>query len=389
MIVQSGRHMKSVYLPFLAVILLGIASGANAQSSVTLYGTIDEAVAYYNNAGHGSLFEMQGADLESNKWGLKGTEDLGGGLKTVFDLENGFNINSGALDQGGREFGRQAYVGLASDSLGTLTFGRQYDPTVDLVQPITADGYGPAFTTPGDADNNDNSIRVSNAIKYVSPVYAGLQYELLYALGGVAGNTTSGQTYSAAALYSNGGLSLAAGYLFSKSDGAGGTGTADPIQNNSVTPLDDAVALVGSRQIAQIAAQYVVGSLTANVRYSNAQYKPYFSFGAFDRTEKFNIGAASLGYQLTAAELLAVGYTYTKSSGASSATYNSIAATSQYNLSKRTTLYATAGYTHASGSTFSSDGTEIVPAGGAVGDLTSSSSTPSQVALMVGIVHKF
>jgi predicted porin len=332
---------------------------------------------------------MQGADLESNKWGLKGTEDLGSGLKAVFNLENGFDINTGALGQGGTMFGRQAYVGLASDSLGTLTFGRQYDPTVDLVQPITGDAYGPAFTTPGDADNNDNSIRVSNAIKYLSPTYAGLQYELLYALGGIAGSTSAGQTYSAAALYGNGGLSLAAGYLFSKSDGAGGAGTADPIQNNSVTPLFDGVAFVGSRQIAQVAAQYVVGPLTANIRYSNAQYKPYLSYGAFDRTEEFNIGAASLGYQLTPAALLAIGYTYTKSSGASSATYNSIAASSQYYLSKRTTLYATTGYTHASGTTFSSDGTEIVPAGGAVGDLTSSSSTPSQVAVMVGIVHRF
>jgi predicted porin len=381
--------MKKTAFPALIMVLLGTASGANAQSSVTLYGTIDEALAYYNNTGHGSVVQMQGADLESNKWGLKGSEDLGGGLKAGFNLENGFDINTGALENGGREFGRQAYVGLASDSLGTLTLGRQYDPTVDLVQGITADGYGPAFTTPGDADNNDNSIRVSNAIKYASPTYAGFQYELLYALGGVAGNTTSGQTYSAAALYTNGGLSLAAGYLFAKNDEAGGAGTADPIQNNSVTPLFDSVAFVGSRQIAQAAAQYVVGSLTANLRYSNAQYKPYVHVGAFNRTENFNVGAGSLGYQLTPAELLAVGYTYTKSSGASSATYNSVAASSQYSLSKRTTLYATAGYTHASGTTFSGDGTTIVPAEGAVGDLTSSSSTPTQVAVMIGVVHKF
>jgi predicted porin len=380
--------MRKHTLGILSIIILASASGAKAQSSVTLYGTIDDAVAYYNNTGHGSVLQLQGGDLDTDKWGLKGTEDLGGGLSAVFHLENWFDINTGSLAQAGALW-TLAYVGLASDSFGTLTLGRQYDPTVDLVQPITADGYGPAFTTPGDADNNDNSIRVSNAIKYASPTYAGFQYELLYALGGVAGNTTAGQTYSAAVLYGNGGFSLAAGYLFAKSNGAGGAGTADPIQNNSVTPLDGTVALVGSRQIAQIAAQYVIGPLTANVRYSNAQYKPYVSFGAFDRTENFNIGATSLGYQATPDELLTIGYTYTKSSGAASATYNSVAASSQYSVSKRTTLYATAGYTHASGSTFSSDGTTIVPAGGAVGDLTSSSSTPNQVALMVGILHRF
>src|SRR5216684_7055020 len=225
--------MRRLAISCFTLTMLSTASIAQAQSSVTLYGEIDNALAYYNNVGHASLVTMQGADLTTNQWGIKGKEDLGGGFQAIFNLQNGFDINTGKLRQGGREFGKNAWVGLASTTLGTITIGRQLDPTVDLVQPLTADGYGPAFTTPGDADNNDNSIRVSNAIKYASPTYAGFQYELLYALGGVAGNTTSGQTYSAAALYTNGGLSLAAGYLFAKNDEAGGAGTADPIQNNS------------------------------------------------------------------------------------------------------------------------------------------------------------
>ncbi|MCG5074068.1 porin [Paraburkholderia tagetis] len=373
----------------LGTTMLALSCSTYAQSSVTLYGTLDESIAYYNNVGNGSLVELQGADLAANKWGMKGGEDLGGGLKAIFTLENGFNINTGRLGQGGREFGRQAFVGLDSQSLGTLTFGRQYDPTVDLVQGITADSYGPTFTTPGDADNNDNSIRVSNAIKYASPVLGGLQVELLYALGGVAGSPSSGETFSAAAAYNNGGLSLATGYLFAKNDDVNAGGTSDLIQNNSVTPLFDAIPMVGSRQIFHVAAQYVIGSLTANIRYSNAQYKPYTQFAAFNRTETYNTGAASLGYQATPFVLLAVGYTYTHSSGASSANYHSVAAGATYSLSKTTTLYAAAGYAHANGTTFSSDGESIVPATGAVGDLTSSSSTPNQVSVVAGIVHKF
>lgn len=92
--------------------------------------------------------------------------------------------------------------------------GRQYDPFVDLVQGITEDNYfGSVFATVGDVDNYDNSSRTNNAIKYLSPVYAGLQVEGMYALGGVAGQTGAGQTWSVAAAYNNGPLSLAAGYF--------------------------------------------------------------------------------------------------------------------------------------------------------------------------------
>jgi hypothetical protein len=63
---------------------------------------------------------------------------------------------------------------VASDSLGTVTLGRQYDPVVDMVQGLTGDNYfGAAFATPGDIDNYENSLRVSNAVKYGSPTTQG------------------------------------------------------------------------------------------------------------------------------------------------------------------------------------------------------------------------
>ena len=381
--------MRRLAISCFTLTMLSTASIAQAQSSVTLYGEIDDALAYYNNVGHASLVTMQGADLATNQWGIKGKEDLGGGFQAIFNLENGFDINTGKLRQGGREFGKNAWVGLSSTTLGTITIGRQLDPTVDLVQPFTADGYGPAFTTPGDADNNDNTFRVDNSIKYTSPTYGGLQYELMYGLGGVAGNISSQELSSAAASYTNGGLGLAVGYIFTKNDGPGGLGTADQTQNNSVTPLFGSVAFVGSRLITHVAAQYAVGLFTVNVRYSNAQWKPYTSFAAFNRTETFNTGATSLDYQVTSALAVNVGYTYTRSSGASSATYNTVAAGTEYSLSKRTTVYAIGGYSHAHGTTFSADGNSVVAAGGSVGDLESSSSTPNQVAFMMGITHKF
>ena len=381
--------MKRMAMSGFAVAALAAASTSQAQSSVTLYGMLDDSIAYYNNVGHASLVAIQPSNLQTNQWGMKGKEDLGGGWQANFNLGSGFDPNTGKSKQGGRLFGKNAWVGMASDSLGEFRVGLQLDTTVDLVQPLTADSYGPAFTTPGDADNNDNTFRVQNAIKYLSPSYAGLQYELMYALGGVAGNNSSQESSSASVAYTHGALGLAAGYVFAKNDGPGGVGTAYQTANNSVTPLFGSTPFVGSRLISQAAAQYVIGALTANIRYSNAQWKPYEHFAAYTRTETFNTGATSVSYQITPALQANLGYTYTKSSGASSATYNTVAVGTDYFLSKRTTLYAIGGYSHAHGTTFSADGNSIVAAGGSVGDLESSSSTPNQVALMMGIVHKF
>jgi predicted porin len=72
-----------------------------AQNTVTLYGLIDEGFDYTNSVGGKSLSELQSGYAQGSRWGLKGTEDLGGGLKAVFQLENGFNVNNGKLGQGG------------------------------------------------------------------------------------------------------------------------------------------------------------------------------------------------------------------------------------------------------------------------------------------------
>ena len=171
-----------------------IAGSAHAQTSVTLYGTIDTSLTYVNHAdGSKNLWALGNSsdgNLSGSRWGLKGAEDLGGGLKAIFQLESGFNPSTGSSAQGGRLFGRQAYVGLTAEQYGSLTLGRQYDPLIDLVQGITEDNYfGSVFATPGDVDNYDNSFRVNNAVKYTTPVWNGLQAAAMYSFGGIAGST--------------------------------------------------------------------------------------------------------------------------------------------------------------------------------------------------------
>src|SRR3979411_1464850 len=131
----------------LLALLTGIfATAAHAQSSVTLYGLIDTGLTYTANqkepgptAGH-SKFGMTDASINPARFGLRGSEDLGGGLKAVFTLENGFTLTNGALGQHGLLFGRQAFAGLSSNQFGTVTLGRQYDSMVDYLAPLAGAG---------------------------------------------------------------------------------------------------------------------------------------------------------------------------------------------------------------------------------------------------------
>ncbi len=215
-----------------AAVSASFATAASAQSSVTLYGIIDAGFTYVNNVqntGPGpdrqvSNFGMSSGNLQGSRWGLRGQEDLGGGMKAIFALENGFDITNGRRSsQGGRkEFGRQAFVGISSANMGTVTLGRQYDSVVDYLGPLTANGSwgGTFFSHPYDNDNTDNSFRINNSIKYQSANYGGFSFGGLYGFSNQAGGFANNRAYSAGANYANGPLKVAAAYL--QTQGANG-----------------------------------------------------------------------------------------------------------------------------------------------------------------------
>jgi len=385
--------MNKSLLSICAVSMLGVAATAEAQSSVTLYGAIDTSITYVNHAdGSKDLWALGNSsfgNLAGTRFGMKGSEDVGAGLKAIFQLENGFNPSTGALAQGGRLFGRQAFVGLASDQYGTLTLGRQYDPLIDLVQGITADNYfGSAFATAGDVDNYDNSFRVDNSVKYTTPVWAGLQAEAMYSFGGVAGSTGSKQTYSAAVNYTNGPLAVAGGYLYTANANGNRNGnwtsTSDgPFDGDTI---NGGLVTAHSIQIARIAAQYTVGQFNFGVGYSNAQYASDAN-SVFHSTQKFNTAQGFLTYQATSPLLLGLGYSYTHASGVASASYHQVSLGADYNLSKRTDVYLIGAYQHASGHTVDQDGS-VIDAQASIGSY-GYSGTNSQSMVNLGLRHRF
>jgi GBP family porin len=160
------------------VLSLGVVGGvltgaAWAQSSVTVYGIADVAVQHtsFSRPGMGSQGAVVSGHRNGSRWGLRGSEDLGGGNRAMFQIEQGIQMDTGQLGQGGRAWGRQAYVGLDSP-YGTLALGRisTFDGgAFDMftqIDPFNA-GYGvgtlaSTFTAAG-------GLRVDNAIVYRTP----------------------------------------------------------------------------------------------------------------------------------------------------------------------------------------------------------------------------
>jgi predicted porin len=385
---------RTTSLSVISLAMLGVAGAAHAQTSVTLYGTIDTSITYVNHAqGSQNLWALgnsSNGNLSGTRWGVKGNEDLGGGLAAIFQLENGFNPSTGQLGQGSRLFGRQAYVGLTSNQFGAVTLGRQYDPLIDLVQGITEDNYfGSAFATAGDVDNYDNSFRVNNAVKYASPVWSGFQFETMYAFGGIAGTTGSEQSYAVAAAYNTGGFSLAAGYFYASNSQASAAARTTFTSTSDGTfdgPINSGYATAHSLAIARVAGQYVFGPFTVGAGYSNAQYRRDDS-SVFGEDEKYNTGQGFFNWQASPAMLLGVGYSYTKSTGDSSATYHQVSIGADYSLSKRTDVYMTAAYQHASGETGDGNG-GIMPAQASIGSY-GYAGTSTQTMVNLGLRHKF
>jgi predicted porin len=391
-------------LPALAV--LGAFAGVvHAQSSVTLYGIIDQGINLTTNVktatGSAHLYNMSSGVMQGSRWGLRGAEDLGGGLKAIFTLENGFDLGSGALGQGGLLFGRQAYVGLSSSQYGAVTLGRQYDSVVDYIGPlVAADQWSGYFgAKPGDLDNFNNAYRTNNAVKFTSVNYAGLQFGGMYSFGGQAGNFTGNQTWSLGGSYNNGPLSLAAAYLNartpSNAGGLMGNNTSTSTPGAIKTPVYSGFINANTYQVIGAAGNYTFGAATFGLNYSNVTFRNLGANGAtiFERgtNATFNNVEANFKYQFTPALLGGLAFDFTdrgsvaKTNGTSSGTakYYQYQIGTDYFLSKRTDVYFIGVYQHACG-TDSTGG----PAVADINNLTPSSG-PNQFVGRVGIRHKF
>jgi len=376
-----------------------MTSFAHAQSSVTLYGDLDTSIGSFSGQkganSSGTSIGMHSGAVTPDVWGLKGREDLGGGLSAVFQVESEFNINTGSLGSNNSSnngvFGRTSMVGLSDQSLGTVTVGRQFDPLVDLITPLTEyPTFGNGFATPGDIDNYGSSYSTDNSIKYASPNYNGLQWSAMYAFGGQAGALGGGQTYAFAAQYSNGPASFAAGYFRASNNGT--TGTFDGLNSANVDSqaISGGFTSASSTQIIRAAGDYAVGPFNLGLSYSNVDYSNYATALGSGNDARFNTGQFYVNYHANPATVLGFGYDYTKGSGSGvNAIYNQFSLGADYALSKRTDLYALAGYQRARGNTINGSTGQVTVANASFSDFGNDASGDSQTMVLFGIRHKF
>jgi len=318
----------------IALAVLAASGAAMAQSSVTLYGIADAYVGS-NKTEVGGVGQRQTAvntsGVNGSRWGLKGAEDLGGGMKAIFQLESGFSLDTGVSAQQGQLFGRQAFVGLQSN-FGTVSLGRQYT-AYDNLQGATNQNYdaftfnarnGSGAANGGVAANGiqDYTSRANNSIAYTSPSFGGFSGAVVYGFGenkNVAGNVNGDATDNASVhiKYANGPILV--GYAYQQEKLAAVAGAQDKNKYNLVAGSYD----LG---VAKLTASY--NTVKNNVLKDKE--------GQIGVSVPFGAAAISAGYARSKSEGLGI-----------ERTGKGYSILGTYDLSKRTRLYAGAQNTKA------------------------------------------
>ncbi|AIY42622.1 Outer membrane protein [Collimonas arenae] len=210
--------MKKTVFALVALGLIG--ANAHAQSNVTIYGVIDTSLTYTSKVGpkNNSRFSVDSGDLSTSRIGFKGVEDLGGGLKAIFQLENGFNADDGSFGTASTLFDRKSVVGL-SGGFGTVTIGRQTDFLEDIGNKYTSvQTFGGNGVKGGHFNNLDriSGSRTNNSIRYDSSNLSGFTGSLFYGFGEVAGQTSAGQAFGLGGNYANGPFGIGLAYFQTK-----------------------------------------------------------------------------------------------------------------------------------------------------------------------------
>jgi predicted porin len=317
---------------------------AFAQSSATLYGSIDAGVDFVTNSHGGHLVQESAGKRTPDRWGLLLREDLGGGNAVFARLESGFLTNTGAQINPSSFFNRDAYVGLANDQWGALSFGNIPDYIYEYVGALNNSVPGiSSFYTVGNLDGLANTHALNNSVKYETIIFHGLQAGVMNSFGNQAGDFSAGRQYSVGVRYGNGIVKLGAAYTMSHDR------TADVFGVFSVTSLlgqqlKSGVQFNASRySTIAVGGSVVVGAFTPHLTYTDVKLE-----NAQGAEHEHNY-QAGVNIDLSGgARLYILGLSYNRSTF-DDLTFNQYNLFLTHYLSKVTQIYAGVGLQRASG----------------------------------------
>tara|TARA_R110001599_G_scaffold353676_1_gene595003 strand:- start:26058 stop:27083 length:1026 start_codon:yes stop_codon:yes gene_type:complete len=301
----------------LALAIFGAFAGtASAQSSVTVYGIVDTGFSSTDVGGNnGRATGIESSGQSTSRFGFKGTEDLGGGMKAIFQLENGIKTDDGTAGTTSA-FDRISIIGLEG-SFGAVKLGRQQSVTknaYDAIDPFSDSGsIGPISKI---FFNAKGPGRDSNSIKYSTPSFAGFKAQAEYAFGEVTGDTGANSQASVGLGYKNGPLNVQ--FAYNSKDTSNATPT---------TTMDSDVAFLG--------ATYNFGAFTLHGAYANTKFDDKTAVNA---DTEFNNGMIGVTVPFGASTVYAT-YAVNNNKDVSNSDSQRIALLYTYSLSKRTNLY--------------------------------------------------
>ena len=326
--------------------LLASASSAFAQSSVQLYGQVDEWVGSQKFPGGKTAVVVSGGGMSTSYWGMKGTEDLGNGYKAIFTVEGFFRAQNGQYGRftGDTTFSRNAYVGIESP-YGTVTAGRLttplfvstilFNPFVDsyVFSPMvyhTYLGLGtfPTYTTDQGVTGDSGW---SNAVSYASPNFNGLSATAMYALGNTTQN--GAKKWSGQVLYFHGPFAATAVYQYVNFNNV--PGDLGSFETSGVPGLR-------SQSVAQAGASY-------DLKFVKFYGQYMYTYNNQQITSwHVNTGQGGVTVPFGPGSVMA-SYAYSRNGGGSNQTRQTAAVGYDYPLSKRTDVYAAYLYDHITG----------------------------------------
>jgi outer membrane protein OmpU len=379
------KKLNAAALTGVALALAGMSNASHAQSSVTLYGIIDAGITYVNNTGGSHVVKFDDGISYGNRFGIKGVEDLGGGLQAIFVLENGFHLGNGSLGFGGTMFGRQAYVGL-KNQWGTLSFGNQLDMTEEMVYLYNVSAWASGYAIhQGDFDRF-NGDRLPNSVKFLSNDISGFTFGGMYSFGNVAGDFHEDSAWSVGAHYANG--PFTAGAAYTQLNNPHGIYAFDPYAmlgvhtflGQQVVTVDPATGArtdlfsansfpVDKQGSFGIGSSYAIGNVTLMGNFS------YTTIKGLGVTSHMKVAEGGADWQVTPAFSVIGGYQYTNFEGHH---WNQGSLGAHYLLSKRTDVYISGDYLKASSGVDAVIGYSFTP-----------STTTTQADVRIGMRHSF